>query len=1838
MPVDTTPPVFLSSSPAVNAQNVHVGTNLVLNFSEAIRAGSGNIEIRNASDGSVYETIPINDTNQVSFSGNTLTINPNNDLQFGTDYYVTMISGVVQDLAGNNFGGIASRLTQFRTETSVAPTLENSDPPNGSQNVPRFNTMFLDFSELVKAGIGSIEIHNASDGSVFESFSIANLTINSGIVFVPVDQTLLDNTSYYVTIAPGVITDLDGNGFAGITSPSGLHFTTRDTIAPTLVGSSPTNSAANVPLNANIVLTFSEPIYLNLDYATIEIRRSSDDSVFESIYAGDTNHVTVSGNQVTIVPLVKLNANTDYYVAVQPSAFRDGAGNAFTSLTSSTGLHFSTISTADTTPPTLIATSPADDATNVPVNTNIVLTFSEPIKANGGSIKVFGGDGSYYGTWFGESSPNGVVISGNTLTLPVQGLSLGTSYYVQLDATAVQDLAGNGFAGISSPTALNFITTAIDSIPPLLTYSGFLGGMWDAGGNWKAAVDAKIVLYFNEPVKAGSGHIQIRRLSDDALVEDISPGDTHKVTYFTQNRYSASVTIDPHANLDPYTSYYVLVSNGAIQDLAGNAFSGISSSSTFNFTTGDLVPPPQPSYSGGGGISVTTGPFGPDVVAPSLIGILPSDNATSVPIESNIVLTFNEAVKPGTGSLEIRRSSDGSLFDSISLSDTSQVTFSNSSSHGYTITINPLIDLQTSKNYYIVLQDGAVQDLSGNSYAGFSSPAAFNFTTAPTHDTTPPVLTKSAFPGPYLELTFSEPIRPGTGNIEYHSAVDGALIKVIPIDDPSQVWIAGNVATITPDTVFDYGAYYVTIAPGVVKDLAGNSFAGITSPTAQSFVLTQYNSSVPLLLESSPAGGFTGAPLNSNIVLTFSEPVRAGTGSIFISDSSYGYYAIPAADTSQVAFAANQVIINPKVDFPPGANVTISWNYDSIDGNSSNTAFGQLTFTAASSTIVAWPADSTSPLLLSSAPADNTANLPINPTFTLTFDEAVKAGSGNIDILDSYGDEYEAINIGDSSQVSFSGTQVVIHPNILLKRGASYSLSIGSGIILDTTGNSFPGTPPAGLSFKTVAGADVTAPVLVSATPNDNATGVSIAAPILLTFSEPVRLNPNTDLAFGPLGILVHDSTDGSVVRFSNSPFHGTQVLVSGNTVTLWSSNLRAPASGYYVTIDPGVLTDLAGNSFMGISSPTALNFTTAAQTETTPPVLVSSTPSDNAAGVGLRQNIVLTFSEPVQPGVGTGFTIHWGSNFLAVQSAAFSGNTVTIDPGFILSPGMDYWITAAPNSVLDMSGNAFTGLTTATDLNFTTGTPSPLLTGSSPTNSTTDLAANIVLTFNTAVKSGSGNVEIRDGHDGSLVESIPVTNASRVAFAGNTVTIDPSANYVIGHSYYVVMAAGVIKDLAGNDFVGLGSSFNNTWFTATLPFDSSLPVLTAVSPADNALGVPVSSNIVLTFNKSVRAGTGYIQIRKSTDGSLLDRIAVSDTIQVTFSGDSVIVNPTDDLAPGTAYYLTMDSGAVTDLSSNSFAGITGSTALNFVTAGGSGTAFKHPPSDFNADTQSDILWQGSSGQAAVWLMNGPGLLGSGLAGSNPGSSWRVVTAGDFDVDGRADILWQDASGQAAVWFMNGTAVISGGVAGPNPGPSWHAVAAGDFNGDGRADILWQSSDGTPAIWLMNGTTELTSAGLPNPGTSWHVAGIGDFNGDGKADILWQNDTGQAAVWLMNGTSVLGSALVGSNPGSSWRIVAAGDFNGDGDSDILWQNSDGTPAIWFMNGTSTTGGGIAGSNPGSSWRAMGTGDFNADGKSDILWQNIEGTPAIWLMNGTSVISGGVLPNPGSSWHLISMSG
>jgi YVTN family beta-propeller protein len=268
---------------------------------------------------------------------------------------------------------------------------------------------------------------------------------------------------------------------------------------------------------------------------------------------------------------------------------------------------------------------------------------------------------------------------------------------------------------------------------------------------------------------------------------------------------------------------------------------------------------------------------------------------------------------------------------------------------------------------------------------------------------------------------------------------------------------------------------------------------------------------------------------------------------------------------------------------------------------------------------------------------------------------------------------------------------------------------------------------------------------------------------------------------------------------------------------------------------------------------------------------------------------------------------------------------------------------------------------------------------------------------------------------------------------------------------------------------------------------------------------------------------------------------------------------------------------------------------------------------DFNGDGYSDIAWRDTSGNAAVWLMNGSQLLQGGEIGSAP-TSWSIVGQRDFNGDGKADLLWSDADGRVAIWFMNGSQVSQQAYAPSAPG--WTAIGTGDFNGDGMGDILWQDSTRNLAIWLMSGAEIVQSGGIGKLPGGWTVAGIGDFDGDSKSDILFHSSTGAVAIWFMNGLQV---AQHGSAPSAQtvWSIIGTGDFNGDGHADILWRNRANDMAVWLMQGASILQSGGIGS-VSSSWTVAETGDFDGDGKSDILWRDTSGNIAMWYMNGTAV--------------------
>jgi hypothetical protein len=215
----------------------------------------------------------------------------------------------------------------------------------------------------------------------------------------------------------------------------------------------------------------------------------------------------------------------------------------------------------------------------------------------------------------------------------------------------------------------------------------------------------------------------------------------------------------------------------------------------------------------------------------------------------------------------------------------------------------------------------------------------------------------------------------------------------------------------------------------------------------------------------------------------------------------------------------------------------------------------------------------------------------------------------------------------------------------------------------------------------------------------------------------------------------------------------------------------------------------------------------------------------------------------------------------------------------------------------------------------------SPTVTSFSPTDGATGVNAlsspNISITYNQPIILGVGTITLRKSSaSGDIAESYEVGVSTRATVSGQTLTIDPTSNFDYDQEYYVVVPSGAVT----NYVAGSASSLTTYNFTT-----EAGPTLSSVSPTDGATGVVVGSNIVFTFNKSIRAGTGTITLRTiSATGTIIESYDVTSSNRLTFSGSTLTIDPTSNLDLNTNYYVVIPSGAV--------AGYAGTDTYDFTT------------------------------------------------------------------------------------------------------------------------------------------------------------------------------------------------------------------------------------------------------------------------------------------------------------------
>jgi hypothetical protein len=220
------------------------------------------------------------------------------------------------------------------SKDNTAPKIVSALPKKGGTAIAVNQDVVLTFNESIQDGAGNIIIISSVD-AITVPVNSALVTVNGGVLTVNPANDLLPNSHYTIKIDSTAIQDLSANKYAGIKNTTTFYFDTVDTLAPTLVKSSPLANAPSVATNSNIVLTLSENIKIGTGNVTII---SGNDS---RTFAITDPQVRISGSN----PAVDFNIASPYKVHLDAGAIKDLA--PVSNLAQAIELSFTTKATSD---------------------------------------------------------------------------------------------------------------------------------------------------------------------------------------------------------------------------------------------------------------------------------------------------------------------------------------------------------------------------------------------------------------------------------------------------------------------------------------------------------------------------------------------------------------------------------------------------------------------------------------------------------------------------------------------------------------------------------------------------------------------------------------------------------------------------------------------------------------------------------------------------------------------------------------------------------------------------------------------------------------------------------------------------------------------------------------------------------------------------------------------------------------------------------------------------------------------------------------------------------------------------------------------------------------------------------------------------------------------------------------------------------------------------------------------------------------------------------------------------------------------------------------------------
>jgi Ca2+-binding RTX toxin-like protein len=868
--------------------------------------------------------------------------------------------------------------------------------------------------------------------------------------------------------------------------------------------------------------------------------------------------------------------------------------------------------------------------------------------------------------------------------------------------------------------------------------------------------------------------------------------------------------------------------------------------------------------------------------------------------------------------------------------------------------------------------------------------------------------------------------------------------------------------------------------------------------------------------------------------------------------------------------------------------------------------------------------DGSPPELVSSTPADNATGFSPSANLTLTFDEAVFAGSGNIYLRrTSDGSVVETISTSDVGQVSGSGTATLtINPSTTLAGSTGYYLTFDLDAIVDSDGIGFgrlDGVVRAGITDKTflnfTTAAANTAPTLGNL--NGDAPGFTEGGP-------PVFLDAGSDATV----------TDAESVNFDTG---AVTVAIIGNRVAaedvLGIDNQGAGPGQMGVS---GANVTYAGTTIGTVTGGTGTdNLVVTLNANATPPIVQA-----------LVRALTYSNSDGIDPTAGDrtiSVTVTDGDGGTSSTAVVTMGVDAVNDAPSLIAAGGTPTFTEGGAAVDLFSGvSASTGeagqaidqvrLTVenladgADEILGVDGTNVALTDGANGTTSANGIGYSVAVVGGVAIVTLSmpGGISAADAQ--TLIDGLTYSNTSE-----GPETTDR-----------IVTLTG-IRDNGGTDNGGVDSATVSIGATISITAVNDAPTLsggpvelpatdedfpnTEVTVAELLAGTTLGDVDGDDVGIAVTGLSGNGEWEYSTDGGFtwLSFGTVSDGHALLLSPDALVSYMPDGIDGETA---TIDfrawdqtAGTPSDDTTRQYA----DTSVNGGTSAYStGTAQASVEVEAVNDAPIFRLSPGLDfvvtlpGDDAVDVISGDGD-GGALSGSAEGAGTgpTKVVLGDFDNDGDLDVaVTNPTMGTVTVLENDGCGCLVPFESSPIPiTPGAASMVSGDFNGDGNLDLATAGPLGTMNVLLGAGDGSFASTMVPMAfGFGLTEMVVGDFNKDGKLDIAAATSLG-ALIGTGDGNGsffFMPPTPMGALPGS----IAVGDIDGINGLDLVVTDAASSLVSVLLNN------GFGGFNPAIPVLTLAVaatdvqlGDLNGDGKLDMVLSET-GLDTVNVMLGT----------------------